>query len=172
MRGFTRKELLGVGAIFLILGGFSYLNFMESKEKERDEGRKAAARLIANALESYHKDFGVFPPSRDGYILACHDPKNVEPCIWGRDKLQDLNDPKYEPYLDPIPLDPRYGQGNSFYYVSSLSEFQVFAHLERRTDPEWSEYVDRLDLPCGQERCNYGITLSRRPVTKFLEEKQ
>lgn len=169
VKGFTRGEILGVLLIFLILGGFSYFNFMESKEKERDEGRKASARLIANALESYHKDFGIFPPSEDGYIVACGESGNLVPCQWGRDKLADLRDLNYPPYLNPIPLDPRQGQGYSFYYISNSSEFQIFASLERRIDPEWSAYVHNLGLPCGREKCNYGITLSRRPVTKFLE---
>lgn len=165
---FTKSEFLGVVSIILIVALISYFNFIESQLKARDEQRKASARSIVNSLEAYQKEFGSFPPSRDGFIVSCGDPKNLSPCQWGKDPLRDLRDLSYPAYIDPLPLDPRQGQGNSFYYVSNGSEFQIFSHLERRMDPEWSPYVHSLKLPCGQERCNYGITLSRAPVKKFL----
>lgn len=166
---FTRSEFVGVLAILLAVFGFSYFNFIDSQGKARDEQRKASARLIVNGLESYHKDFGVFPPAKDGKIVACGEPQSVRVCEWGRDALRDLRDSSYEPYLNPIPLDPRQGQGHSYYYVSTGSEFQLFSSLERRVDPEWSAYVNSLDLKCGEKICNYGITLSRKPVKRLLE---
>ncbi len=166
---FTKNELIGVVVVLLAIFSFAYFNSVESGVKARDEQRKASARLITNALESYHKDFGSFPPSSGGKITACGSAQNVRNCEWGRDPLRDLRDTGYPAYLDAIPLDPKQGQGHSFYYVSNGSEFQLFSALERRIDPEWSVFVDSLDLKCGEKRCNYGITLSRQQVLKKLE---
>lgn len=170
MKGFTRTELVGVLAILVVILGLALYNFQTAGSKARDEQRKASARSVVNALEKYNKDFGRFPPSSlEGKMLACGSGDNVTACQWGQDDLRDLTDPSYPPYLDPIPLDPRQGQGVSFYYLSNGSDFQIFSHLERRLDPEWSAYIDSLNLPCGEHKCNYGITLSRKPVTKMLE---
>lgn len=171
MRGFTRRELLGVLAIFLAVGALAYFNFTQAEVKSRDEQRKANSRSIVSALEAYHKDFGAFPPSKDGKIIACRDSASVRACEWGRDGLRDLRDSSYPAYIDPIPIDPAEGQGHSVRYISSGSEFQLFISLERRVDAEWSRYVESLDLICGASKCNYGIGLSRRPVTELLEEK-
>lgn len=167
--GFTRPELLGIIIILFSIVALALFNFQEAQIKARDEQRKASSRSIVNALEAYHKDFGSFPRSQQGMILACGSPDNLTACRWGEDKFVDLRDTNYPPYLNPIPLDPRQGQGHSFYYLSIGSEFQIFASLERRVDPEWSGYINSLDLPCGEKRCNYGITLSRKPVTKLLQ---
>lgn len=172
MSGFTRGEFLGVLAILAIVAILALYNFQVSAVKARDEQRKANARAIVYALESYHKDFGKFPPSKDGKIFACGTPQEPKTCDWGVDKLADIADPSYLAYIDPIPYDPQQGQGNSLFYLSNGSEFQIFGHLERREDPEWGEYVASLGLTCGQSLCNYGITLGTKPVRKILEVGQ
>ncbi|MBI4059292.1 hypothetical protein HY404_03580 [Candidatus Microgenomates bacterium] len=167
--GMTLPEFLGVCGIIIAILLVALFNFQDSKVKSQDEQRKANASAVVHALEKYQKDFNKFPRSQDGKILACGDPKNLRPCEWGFDKLVDLRDPTYPPYLDPIPLDPRQGQGNSFYYLSDGYDIQIFAHLVRMQDPARSSEIEKWQLACGREICNYGITSSIKPVKKLLK---
>lgn len=168
-RGFTFPELLGVLAISGVILILVFLNFQTAHIKARDEQRKANLNEIVHALERYHKDFEEFPPSQDGKIIACGESKNVVPCRWGVDKLADLSDLSYPAYLSSIPGDPRESEDISFYYLSNRANFQIFAHLERKSDPARNAEIEKWGLACGKRICNYGITLSLVPVTKLLE---
>ena len=167
--GFTRPELLGVASIIGAIILLSLRNFQISEIRSRDEQRKNNATNLVHALEKYHDDFGVFPPSTpNGRIVACGDPNNVIPCEWGKSKLADLNDHSIV-YMDPIPIDPRQGQGISLKYISNGSEFQILTHLEHPNDPARSKIVESWGLDCGKSRCNYGVTGSLRPVTQRIK---
>ncbi|MEK7182974.1 MAG: type II secretion system protein [Patescibacteria group bacterium] len=182
-RGFTRSEVLGVIAILAAIGGLALFNFQSARVKARDEQRKANARAIVNALEQYHKDVGNFPlSSNDGKLMACKGvggdlpalsaqagQAGVIPCEWGVDKLVNPSDASAAAYLNPIPLDPKQGQGFSSFYLSNGSTFQIFASLESRNDPERSTVIERWGLVCGRVVCNHGITLSRAPVKELLK---
>ncbi len=169
--GFTLSELLGVLAILAAIGGLVLFNFQSAQVKARDEQRKANARAIVHALEQYHKDVGNFPlSSNDGKLMACRkEGEEVIPCRWGVDKLVNPSSASAAAYLNPIPLDPKQGQGFSSFYLSDGSTFQIFASLESRNDPERSAVIEQWGLVCGRVVCNHGITLSRAPVKELLE---
>ncbi|MBI3290579.1 type II secretion system protein [Candidatus Microgenomates bacterium] len=167
--GFTRPELLGVLAIVGAIILFSLYNFETSRIRARDEQRKNNATNLVHAVERYHADFGVFPPStQDGRLVACGETNRLIPCEWGKSKLADLENPNIV-YMDPIPIDPKQGQGISLKYISNGSEFQILTHLEHPNDPARSSIVEGWGLDCGESRCNYGVTGSLEPVTKHLE---
>lgn len=167
--GFTRSELLGVAAIIAAIFLFSLYNLQTSYVRSRDEQRKNNATNLVHALEHYHEDFGVFPPStNDGRILACGSADNIVACQWGQSKLSDLKNPDVV-YIDPVPIDPRQGQGISLKYISNGAQFQILTHLESTSDPARSPLVESWGLDCANLRCNYGVTGSLKPVKEKIK---
>ena len=165
----TRTEFLGVLAIVGIIIALSLRNFETSQVRSRDEQRKNNATNLVHALERYHGDFGVFPLSTpDGRLIACGEPDKLTPCEWGRSKFVDLKNPGII-YMDPIPFDPRQGQGISLRYISNGSQFQILTHLEHPGDPALSNIVKSWGLDCGELKCNYGVTGSLKPVTERIK---
>ena len=167
--GFTRTEALGILAIIAVIIFLSLRNFQISEIRARDEQRKNNATNLVHAIERYHSDFGVFPPSTpDGKLIACGAADQVTLCEWGKSKLVDLKNQNVV-YMDPIPIDPRQGQGISLRYISNGSKFQILTHLEHPSDPARSKIVESWGLDCGKMRCNYGVTGSLEPVTERIK---
>lgn len=61
--GFTLIEILCVLIIIWIIVGFSTIKIKDSQKKARDMIRKNDLQVIADALISYHNDYGHFPSS-------------------------------------------------------------------------------------------------------------
>lgn len=163
-RRIYRSEFLGIGIVLfsiILLGTF---NIRMAKLKARDIQRKNDLKHIAAALNSYLYDFGEYPPSKDGKILACGDVQNLRPCAWGEDKVQDLTDPSYPPYINPLPRDPFLGaSGWDYVYVSDTRNFVLFSSLENSKDDEYNEKVASKKLSCGRALCSFGVSSLSSP---------
>lgn len=167
--GFTVPELFTVVLVLMVIGVVSFFNFQDSQIKGRDATRKNDLRRISNGLEMYRKDFGVYPPERDGKILACGSAQEVAPCEWGNSQLVDLNDPSYPPYIDVIPKDPSAGRGFSYTYKSRGLEYLILAHLENKRDIEYKPELAAMNIDCGAARCNFALGSMENVVDFFRE---
>lgn len=192
MKPFTKQELIGVGAIFLLLIFATLLNLRVSIRKARDAQRRADLGTISEALYSYNARFGFFPPSEDGKIKACkadnfeevvtklkNDPNSVEggvfaamkPCLWGEDKLSDIFDESYPSFLSPIPRDPKESEGIKYLYFSNTRMFQLYAFLEGgEGEVGFDRGIVARGLSCGVRICNFGKSSGETPLDKSLED--
>ena len=182
--GFKKDEGIAVFVILAVLIGIIALNLQVSFRKSRDSQRKSDIRAVHDALAAYQNDFGYFPSSLDGDILAClpddeidtyRDAESVEDvdfkkCRWGWDSLRDVFDTSYPSYLERLPADPQHTQGGRYYYVSNGSRFQIYAALESEDEDEYSQEIVDRNLPCGDRICNFGRAFSRTPLDKTIEE--
>lgn len=79
MKLFSKSEALVVITTLVVVAIVSFFNFRVALRRARDYQRKEDVRNIAQALETYHSDFGFLPlSSDDGRILACVDEKTRE----------------------------------------------------------------------------------------------
>jgi len=168
--GFTKNEFLVVSAIILSLVAVSLINLKISLRKSRDAQRKNDIRSIYDSLNVYKEDFGLFPlSSTDGKIIACESGKFDKegkpillPCEWGKDGIP--------PYLNLLPIDPKWSEGYSYYYVSTGYHYQVYASLESDKEDEFDPAILARNLPCGTKICNFGRSDGRAPLDKTLKE--
>ncbi|KKQ48653.1 MAG: hypothetical protein US75_C0001G0045 [Candidatus Woesebacteria bacterium GW2011_GWC1_38_13] len=191
MKSFTRSEIYGVGIILLVIASLTAFNLQVSLRRSRDSQRKADINAISDALGKYQADFGFFPPStKDGKILACKGdnfgnvPDNLteeekkafffkilKGCSWGDDALKDVNDEKYEPYLRSIPKDPKFDEGLTYFYISNMNRYQIYAYLEGgSSEIGYREGIVKRMLSCGSKICSFGKAYSETPLEKSIEE--
>lgn len=155
LKDINSNELKFVVSVLALIGIFSYFNFQLSFVRARDVQRKNDLKHIASALASYVYDFGSYPESRDGAILACGTRDNLKPCQWGVDGIRDLTDPSYPPYLDRLPKDP--SEGRTYVYASDTRNFSLFASLEDKRDAEYNDKIALQGLRCGVFICNFRV---------------
>ena len=174
---FTKKEIIGLLSIVVVLSVSMLFNFSISERKARDSQRKQDVRDIANAIESYKNDFGSYPASDNGKIVACDTGKKdslgfaiLRACNWGEDSLADANDPKRAKYMERIPVDPKNSQGISYNYVTDGRFFQLYASLEGHDEAEYDTKIVARNLICGNKVCNFGLGSSHTPLDKSIEE--
>jgi type II secretion system protein G len=140
LKGFTLVELLVVIAIIGILAAIGLVSFMSSQMRSRDVQRKSDLRQIGNAVELFNSDYEVYPPSSGGNIQACPyvptSPGTSTLCVWGGESP--FSDGK-TPYFQKLPHDPR---GVSYYYVSTGSDYKLYAKLENPEDPSGQNSYD------------------------------
>lgn len=162
--GFTRNEILVIVAILAAVWGLALPNFRQAKLSARDVQRKNDLKHIASALNDYQKNYSSYPASTNGKILGCGQPDVPRACQWGQDSLIGAKSP-----LSEDPLAPP--KGYSYVYVSDTKNFQLFAFLENKNDPEYNPALAALKLACGRGECNFGITSSAKeaPLTRVLE---
>lgn len=180
MKFFTRKELLAVVLIFSAIILASLSNFKVSLRRARDVQRKSDIRSVSDALVKYSEDFGPFPLSEDGKIVACRGPETKidekgritgqVSCEWGRDGLADISDPAYPPYQDRLPQDPLFEKGYRYLYLSNGKRFQLYASLEGTDEPEYDQKIIARNLSCGSQICNFGLSYGPTPLDKSIEE--
>jgi type II secretory pathway pseudopilin PulG len=189
MKFFTKKETLVISGILFLVLIASLFNFRISLRRARDAQRKVDLGVLLNALAAYQSDFGFYPPSLDGKIIACkkegsEDLINSEmifegevdlfdvfgPCEWGEDELRDIFDPDYPSYLTSLPQDPQADLGVSYYYVSSQNRFQIYAALEGKDEDAFQDEIAKRELPCGTRICNFGRASGSTPLEKSIEE--
>lgn len=175
--GFTGAEKLVVVLILFSLISLSYFNLQTSFRKSRDAQRKSDIRSIYDGLMAYENDFGAFPASFQGKIVACKGELNEEtnlyelvPCEWYWDGLRDVNDDNYPSYLENIPSDPFHGKGARYLYISNGKHFQVYAALESDSEDEYEPAIVARQLNCGNQICNFGRSDGKTPLDKSLEE--
>jgi type II secretory pathway pseudopilin PulG len=173
LQGMDKLVAILILASLLLL---SYFNLQISFRRSRDAQRKADIRSIYDALMAYQNDFGKFPASFEGKIVACKGEFNSEldfyelaPCEWYWDGLEDVNDESYPAYLEQIPSDPHHGKGARYLYISNGRHFQVFASLESSREDEYVAAIADRQLNCGSRICNFGRSDGQVPLDKSLE---
>lgn len=172
MRGVSRNEFSFVLMVLALVGALAFLNFQRAYVRARDIQRKNDLKHIATALANYQYDFGQYPPSRDGKILACGAPEAFRVCEWGADGLKDVSDLDYPPYISTFPNDPHQSAGKARYiYISNTQNFQLFASLENKQDAEYNDRVSSLRLDCGGRICNFKVA-SNEKIEGLLDERQ
>ena len=190
MKPFTKKELKIIIPVLTFIFILGFFNFRLSLLRSRDHQRKRDVGEIVSALGVYREEFGFYPPSSDGKIVACKRTEitdfsidkslNLEEnllrvfkgCEWGEDSLADVSEEESVPYLKTIPSDSDKDKGASYLYISDVSYFQLFAHLENEDDVQYKKEVEKRNLICGMRICNFGKTLDNTPLEISLEDYQ
>lgn len=156
--GFTLLEILVVMVIIGILAAMGIGSYMSSQMKARDARRKQAVRQIANAVELYYNDNGVFPISTgptDYRIIGCGSPPPASPsaCDWGDQFNRGLS--VYMAQLPPESHGP-------FLYESDGSYFKIYTFLENSKD---SQTMSGLGINCftGKE-CNFALSSTNTTI--------
>lgn len=185
MKPFTKNELIGVSIILLIIISVSLFNFGVAKRRGRDAQRKSDIGAIADALNKFGNDFGVFPQtSPDGKIVACKGEQiekeeegggttlvyALAACEWGKDALRDVNDPAYPSYIDSLPIEPQNKEGVNYIYLSNGKRFQILASLEGKDEDEYEQFIEAREISCGTRLCNFGRSSGTTPLDKSIEE--
>lgn len=190
MKPFTKNEITGIFLILLAVFLATFFNMQIAIRRARDAQRREDLGNIADALESYHGDFGFFPPVVDGKILACkgdnfeevHNKlleekqfdrelffQGIRACEWGKDTLE--NPLTGVIYLPVIPGDSQKDDGVNYYYLSNTQRFQVYTYLEGGIDETgYDAGIVRRDLPCGVKICNFGKAYGSTPVDQSIED--
>ena len=189
MRRFTRQELIITISILIFLVIISVPNFNLALRRARDAQRRNDTRAISEVLIAYKDDLGYVPPANEkGEILACMSDENkgkvlnetlkldeylslLVPCRWGVDPLADLSSEDGKVYMPTLPRDPKFEEGTSYRYISTLMHFQILAYFEGEMDEDQykAEVVTR-NINCGNKICNFGFASEKTPLDKSLEE--
>lgn len=154
-RGFTLIELMIVMIIMGVLAAIGVSGFMSSQIKGRDTTRKGNLKAIAQALELYYNDKGVYPLwDGSGGMKGCWATGGASPGVCaGKQLWQDTVATTI--YMAQFPEDPVATQ--KYWYVSSNgSQYQLYAHLENSQDPQIITPA-ASGTNCGTA-CNYGIS--------------
>ncbi len=192
MKPFTKKELIGVSLILLVVGAVTLNGLRLSVRRARDAQRMADLGAVSDGLEQFHEVYGFFPPDEDGKIKACKadnfdnvviELKNLgrldrnlfisglRACEWGKDSFADLLDESHEPYIKSLPVDPSSDEGYSYHYISNMNRFQIFAGLEGGMEEDvYNAKVAQRSLLCGTQLCTVGKSYADTPLDKTLEE--
>lgn len=192
MKFFSKKETLGIVVILTLIFVASLYNFRISLRRARDAQRKADLGQIANAAGAFQNDFGFYPPSLDGKIVACKkdgvdnyseykdslssNSNEIDlfeiyaPCEWGKDSLSDIFDPEYPPYVETLPQDPHSSTGGHYTYISSGNRFQLYAGLEGKDEDDAQSKIAERNISCGIRICDFGRASGATPLDKSIEE--
>ncbi len=173
----TNEEIIGILIILIAVFLVFSVNLRVSIRRARDAQRKSDVRSISDSLNKYQNDFGFFPLSEGGKIVACRGEINsttgtyeFKACEWAIDSLIDISDPSYLPYLSKIPYDPDKDKGASYYYLSNGKKYQIYAALEGRDEAEYDLKIEARKLSCGIKICNFGLASGALPLDKSIEE--
>ena len=114
-RAFTLIELLIVIAIILILIAIALPNFLEAQIRARITSSQGQMRGIGQALEAYQSDFKKYPP------VSFYEQTQFHPGVRSPGincySLMQLTTPI--PYLERVPLDIFFRQGETFIFNDS-----------------------------------------------------
>lgn len=164
--GFTLIELIIVMAIMGILIAATASTFQTSRIKGKDGKRKSDLKQIANALEAYMNDYGVYPlASADGKIQACG-ASGTSTCDWG----SAFTDSKGTIYMAQLPSDANNGTQQYKYSVSGdQTMYKILATLENTDDKSIIKVPDSCN-PSGAPAitCNYGVSSQNTTPTAIF----
>jgi hypothetical protein len=192
MKLFTRNETLIVSGIFTFTFLVTLYNLNISLRRSRDAQRRSDISALTMALKEYYDDFGFYPPSKDGKIVACKGENFIEGwedlkddeefdrdkffsiltiCEWGEDSLRDVTDDEYEPYMQTIPQDPKTDEGMRYIYLSNSKRFQLYSYMEgAKEEIGYDEKIVARNLECGSGYiCCFGKSYSV-PVDRSIED--
>jgi general secretion pathway protein G len=174
-QGFTLLELLVVMAILALLVGLGLRTFGSIQQKSRDTKRKQDLASISKTLELYYNDFGHYPLSDNGQMLACGEAA-AEACVFG-DVWQDSSNSTL--YMSKLPQDP--GGGQYYYLADELGrQYQLFAYLENSEDVDVVLGLDQqpgfysgtacriVDYVLENDSCNYMVRSSNVVTTPTI----
>ncbi|MFC1710221.1 type II secretion system protein [Patescibacteria group bacterium] len=177
--GFTLVELIVVMAIIALLAVVALGGFRSTQFKARDGQRKSDLKQVSNALEVLYNDYGRYPGSSGGNILACsYNPDNPDDptqpnisgtCTWGTSEMAWVEASNKTIYFRVLPEDP---SSRIYFYRSTNNgqRYQLYASLENTNDPD----LITIDLTafavgtapnCGVNDCNFAITSAN--ITPF-----
>lgn len=162
--GFTLVELLVVISIIGVLSSIGLVAFRSAQFRSRDAQRKSDIKQLTNALELFYSDYGTYPASSNGQIMAC--PYNSQTgvgvlCSWGVSEFRDVDGSgnTKTTYFKVLPKDPV--TEHSYYYntvaVNSVNNagFQIYSYLENLQD----QSIITTAVSCGGGTlCNFAIT--------------
>lgn len=169
--GFTLVELLVVMSILGVLVTLVAGGFRTAQLRGRDAQRKADLKEVANSLELFYSDYGIYPNASGTQIAACpYDPvsESGTACSWGEDEFTDSK----TVYFKILPEDPG---SPSYYYVyrvvpaSSNQKYQLFARLENPRDPNCLGgdcSTSPVSISCGDAVCNFAVTSANTTPTE------
>jgi len=184
MKPFIKSEVIGILVILGIITVVSLYNFGLAKRRGRDSQRKSDIGSITNGLNKYNDDFGIYPQATDdGKIIACKGEEinkliegqpaitfSLAPCEWGKDALEDVNDPDFPPYIKTMPIDPKSREGFAYVYLSNGKRFQILAALEGKGEDEYDPAVEVRGIACGARVCNFGRSSGQTPLDRSVQE--
>lgn len=196
MKLFTRNETLVVSGIFVFTLLVTLYNLNISLRRSRDAQRRSDISALTMALKEYRDDFGFYPPSENGKIVACkgenfeagwNDIKSnikddekfdrekffsiLTVCEWGKDALKDVTDDSYKPYVKVISGDPKGEKGMSYLYLSNSNRFQLFTYMEGGSEEiGYDEAIVKRNLECGEGFiCSFGKSYDV-PIDRSIED--
>jgi len=136
-KGFTLFELLLTLAIFTVLAMTVIVVSRNSLTKSRDTKRKSDIKNVADSLELFYGDYGIYPASdANGNILACSYSSVTSSgavCTWGS---SEMSDDQGTIYFNRLPSDPDPGQAYTYVPAADQSSFIIYADLELDGDPD------------------------------------
>ena len=162
--GFTLVELLIVIVIIGILASIGLGSFNTAQMKSRDSKRKTNLQQIANALEIYYNDKGVYPASTTAGLIKGCGLNALEDCTWGESAFSNTStNTTYMVKLPTDPLDKKYN-----YYYTTFKKlginvgYKLYARLENTQDNEIDPDIVTQSRDCDNVGttyvCNYGIS--------------
>lgn len=177
-KGFTLIELMVAMIILAALVFIATSSFMAAQLKARDAQRKSDLKQIANALESFYTDYGVYPDSdSQNRILGCGTAGNETACLPGN-AFALSGSSGQTIYMVQLPDDPKDGE---YLYMSNGSSYQLYARLENHRDKEAKNPTDEdpnndngkdiyVESGCfGSLGCNYGTSSTNIPLEPALD---
>lgn len=170
-KGFTLIEILVTLSIIGFLATIVIFSSASTLRRGRDAQRKSDLKNIADALELFYNDHGVYPPSLFGELIsACpYDPSvpvNSNNCTWGTGVMSDDNGGVF---MTQVPKDPT-NESRYIYQVSPARDrYKVFAYLENPEDPNFDPTIEEsLGIDCATTGtgypCNIGVTSPNTPI--------
>lgn len=145
--GFTLIELLVSMAILGILSTIGLGTFRSSQIKSRDARRKSDLGNIQKALEMYQSDHEVYPSSNNSGQIV------ITSLLDWNGRVQ-FKDQKETIYMQELPNDPL--ASPSYCYVSTGSDYKLYARLENINDPQRLT----VNVSCNSVEYNYGVSSS------------